>query len=247
MAKLIRGSGRRLTYTGRIPRSAFLAWTSTRDGHAAVSAAAARIRFSILGKERAARRRLWRQLSAAARDSALVAAARAEVESYIRRLSQLAYADGLPRVQVELHRLVVVPHALLNAAAYKGMSERLARHPALAGLDEGRALRDFLFLQVIQECDAAVLSARPSPKRPVDTGGGWVSVGVNRSFVWRELLNTPTWSGHHYVLELTRDPITRRVRKGVAEGIRTIEASLPALSVLERLEILRRASAVSWA
>ena len=44
-----------------------------------------------------------------------------------------------------------------------------------------------------------------------------------------------------YVVELTRDPITRAVRKKVVAAVERMAASLPSLSRVERNEILRRA------
>jgi hypothetical protein len=55
------------------------------------------------------------------------------------------------------------------------------------------------------------------------------------------MFDEPAWNGHHYVIELTRDPITRAVRKAIAARIERFEASLPALPRAERNEILRRA------
>ena len=69
-------------------------------------------------------------------------------------------------------------------------------------------------------------------------------MGVNSDFVWRVPFNAPAWAGHHYVLELTREPITRAVRKTVAERIHGFEQSLTSLSRIERNDILRRASGV---
>jgi len=67
-------------------------------------------------------------------------------------------------------------------------------------------------------------------------------VGLDGAFVWRlPLMNEPPWDGHHYILELTRDPITRAVRKAVVAAVQRVEASLPSLSRSERNEILRRA------
>jgi hypothetical protein len=70
-------------------------------------------------------------------------------------------------------------------------------------------------------------------------------VGRNGSFDWRlPVLNEPPWAGHHYLLELTREPITRAVRKAVAASMTAMEKALPALARLERNDILRRARPV---
>jgi hypothetical protein len=241
VAGWVRCSRGRPTYT-RITRAPFTAWADTPHGRAVVAAVAGQIRFSLLGKERAARRRLWRGLAGAARDERIAAVLQTEVDAYLGRLSQLAYGDGLPRSGVNLHRLVVVPRVLLNSAAYRSIQANLGAHPAIASLEGGDALRDFFFLRLIREIHTAIVQAEPSPKRPLAAGDDWISVGVNTNFVWRVPFNAPAWAGHHYVLELTRDPITRTLRKAVAQRISDYEASLPKLSKVERVEILRRAT-----
>jgi hypothetical protein len=232
----------RLIYTGRLGRAPFTEWIKTDEGQAAVNRAAARIRFSLLGKTRAAARRLWRQVTDMARDTAAAAVIEREVQEYLPRLGSLVFADGLPRTGVDLRRLVVVPNVLLNGGASAAISRKLKQEPAFASLDGGEALKEFFITAVVSEADAAVAGARPSPRSPLDADAGWTTVGVNRSFVWRvPVFQAPPWNGHHYVLELTREPITRAVRKAVAQRIEQFEASLPALSRTERGEILRRA------
>ena len=242
MAAWIRCSRGRLKYTGRITRAPFSAWTTTEEGRAAIDEAAGRIRFSFFGKRRSAGRRLWRQLVNAVRDDAIATAIAVETGSYMQRLSDLAYADGLPRGSATLRRLVVVPTVLLNGDTYTAIAKKLSVQPAFVALEGGDALRDFFITTLVGGMEAAIVGARPSPGRSLPAGNAWVSVGVNTEFVWRlPLFREPAWNGHHYVLELTRDPITRAVRKAVNARIQQFEASLPALARAERLEILRRA------
>src|SRR5947207_298830 len=148
----------RAWYTGGITRAPFVAWLAMPEGRAALDAAASQTRFAFLARARAARR-LWRRLAAAARDPDVIVMIQREMDAYLGRLQEFAYADGLPR-----------------------------------------------------------------------------------AFVWRlPLMNEPPWDGHHYVMELTRDPITRAMRKAVVAAVAGIQASLPSLSRTERNEILRRA------
>jgi hypothetical protein len=231
----------RACYTGRITRAPFGAWLATPGGQATLDQAAAQVRFAFLARARAARR-LWRQLATAARDPGVVATIQGEMDAYLGRLREFAYADGLPRVSVDLHRLVVVPRVLINGAAYGAIAGKLRSERAFAPLDGDDALRDFFVRMLIQDLDAAIAGATPSPKRPLAVGREWIGVGLDDAFVWRlPLLNEPAWNGHHYVLELTREPITRAVRKAVVAAVARIEASLPSLSRLERNDILRRA------
>jgi hypothetical protein len=161
-----------LRYRGRVTRAPFSAWAASR-GRAAIQAAAAGIRFSVFGRERAARRRLWRALAAAARDERVVEAVDCEVNGYLTRLGALAYATGLPRVGAELRRLVVVPRVLVNGAAFAGLYDRFQSIPAVALLDGGKALREFFMLHLIVEIERALARLRPSPSRPVTAGEEW--------------------------------------------------------------------------
>jgi hypothetical protein len=241
MSTWVRYRRGRAWYAGRISRAPFVAWLAMPEGRATLDEAASRMRFAFLARARAARR-LWRQLAAAARDPDVVVAIQSEMDAYLGRLQEFAYAEGLPRVSVDLHRIVVVPRVLINGAAYCAIGKRMRSARAFASLDGGDALRDFFVVTLIHHLDGAIAGATPSPKRPLAIGNEWISVGLDGGFVWRlPLLSEPPWDGHHYVLELTRDPITRAVRKAVVAAVKRVEASLPALSRTERNEILRRA------
>jgi hypothetical protein len=242
MAAWVRYSRGRLQYAGRITRAPFAAWAQTGDGCAAIEKAARRIRFSLLGKRRSAARRLWRQLADAASDGPVAGAIGVEVQAYLDRLGELAFAEGLPRSGVDLRRLIVVPIVLLNGAACTAIASRLNQQVAWASLEGGDALKDFFITALIRQMETIVAAARPSTAVPIAVDAGWITVGLNTTFVWRvPVFHTPPWDGHHYVLELTRDPITRAVRKAVATKIAAFEASLVALSRTDRNEILRQA------
>src|SRR5438874_3885556 len=233
-----RGRGR---YSGAIGRSAFFAWLETPEGRATLDETASRRRCAFLARFRAARR-LWRRLSSVARDPRVVVAIQSEIDAYLGRLQQFAYAAALPQLSVDLHRIVVVPRVLINGAAYGAIARRLGAEHAFASLDGGDRLRDFFLRTLVGHLDEAVAGTMPSPKRPLPLGNEWISVGLDNAFVWRlPLLNEPPWDGHHYVLELTRDPITRAVQKKVVAAVERIEGHLPTLSRVDRNEILRRA------
>jgi hypothetical protein len=237
----VRNRRGRAVYTGGITRAPFFAWLATPEGRATLDEAASHVRFAFLARARAGRR-LWRRLAAAARDPHVIVTIQREMDAYLGRLQEFAYAEGLPRAMADLHRIVLVPRVLINAAAYGAIATRLRSERAFTSLDGGEAVRDFFVATLINHLDRAITSATPSPKRPLAVGKDWISVGLDGGFDWRlPLLNEPAWNGHHYILELTRAPITRAVRKAVVASVERIEASLPSLSRLERNEILRRA------
>ncbi len=228
-------------YGGAISRRPFVAWLGTQEGQAALDAAASRLRLTLFARSRAARL-LWRRLAAAARDPRVVVTIQSEIDAYLGRLQELAYAAALPQLSVDLHRIVVVPRVLINGAACGAIARRLHAERAFASVEAGDGLRDFFVTTLIGHLDGAIAGTMPSPKSPLAIGSEWISVGLDHAFVWRlPLLNEPPWDGHHYVLELTRDPITRAVRKKVAAAVERFDAWLPSLSRIDRNEILRRA------
>jgi hypothetical protein len=242
MGAWVRYSGGRAVYRGRISRGPFAAWARTDEGREVVARLCAHVRIPLLVEMRTVRR-LWRQLAAAASDEGVVNCVQSELDLYLERLQQFAYAEGLPRVGVDLHRLVVVPRVLVNGAVRGAIARRLKGEPAFAHVEGGDPIRELFVQTIVDHADAAVARCAPSLKRPLPAGRHWISVGVNGNFVWRvPMLQEPPWDGHHYVLELTRDPITRAVRKAVTAAIKQIEASLPSLSRVERNDILRRAA-----
>jgi hypothetical protein len=245
MNSWVRWSGGKLIYDGPTTRSPFTAWADTVSGRDAIAREAEGIRFALLGRSGAARRRLWRRVKRTARHPRIVAEVQREANVYLRRLGTLVFCDGLPRLSVELHRLVVVPAVLLNTAAYTSLAQRLDAQPAFRELDDDGALREFFVLALIDQLGAAVAAAGPSPARPLPAGREWTSVGINRSFVWRVPFEAPDWFGHQYVFELTRERVTRATRKLLEEKMRGLESSLESLSKAERADILRRAVAAA--
>jgi hypothetical protein len=245
MSACVRFSRDGLTYAG-ISRPPLDGWMRTAEGAATVDAVRPRLGFCLFGRTRAARRHLWKQLATAARDEAVVSAIQGELARYLPRLGDLAYCSGLPRLGVQLRRLVIVPCVLLNGDTYRSLERRLNQQPSFTALEGGRALREFFILQLIRGIEQAVGAARPSTKHPVAAGDGWLSVGMNTEFLWRlPMLEQPAWVGHHYMLEVTREPVTRAVKNEVGAAIEGLEASLPSLSRVERNEILRRARYVA--
>src|SRR5262249_19780418 len=163
-------------YTGRIARAAFTTWAESVRGRSALERVAARTRFSLFGRMWAARRRVWRQLTESAADDAVVVAVQHEVDAYLARLGTLGSAHELPRVVIDLRRLVVVPRLMANDEAYRKIESALHAQPAFGALDGGESLRDWLSLQIVEGIETAVAGAQPSPRRPLPAGNGWLTV-----------------------------------------------------------------------
>jgi hypothetical protein len=231
-------SNGRLEYRGRITREPFMRWTETKEGTAAIARVAAGIRFSLFGRSRAARRRIWRALEDASRVESLVAAVRTEAARYMEVLASLSYSDTLPRVHIALHRLVLVPRALIAGRARTQLFERLGEAPALAGLDV--SARIFFLEQLVKEMDAALQIGSPSPRRPIHAHDEWACVGVSKGLVWVD----PLWAGadgtgHVFMCELPRAGLSRRDRKAVEAAIAGMAASVSSLSARQRIAMVR--------
>ena len=231
----------RLAYRGRITREPFTRWTATKDGAAAVARVAAGIRFSLLGRSRAARRRIWRALEGASRVESVATAIGIEATRYMQVLASLSYAEALPRAHIALHRLVLVPRAMIAGRAQAALFER-AQAPALGDLDE--AVRIFFLNQLVVEMDAALQKASPSPRGPVQAHDEWACVGVSKGLVWVDPLWTgPDGTGHVFMYEFPRAGLPRRERNALEAAIEKMAASASSLSRAERAALVRAASA----
>ena len=236
----VRFSRGRVVYTGRIAHAQFSAWTESSGGQSVLANVVRQMRFALFGRMRAARRLVWRQLVRAAQTDTVVVALQREIDEYLRRLDTFAYARELPRVGVDLRRLVVVPRLFVNSDLHHRLHAALDVQPAFSAVEGGESLREWFVVTLIDGIEAAVAQARPSPERPLPAGEAWIAVGVNECFKWHVPLVGTGWRGHYYVLELRPVPITRAVRKATREAIAALEASLSSLAPAHRYEIVRQ-------
>src|SRR5574341_138710 len=109
MAWITRHKGT-LAYSGRLAcPSSFDIWAET-DGHAVVSELASEKWFSLLGKRRAAKKEIWRELQQLAERGLLADEIRSAVSAYTSRMADFALErSSLPRMSVDLRRVFVVP------------------------------------------------------------------------------------------------------------------------------------------
>jgi hypothetical protein len=231
----------RLVYSGRITRQPFTAWCATSAGRKAIAHVAAGIRFSLFGRARSAQRRVWRSLEDVSRSDAFAKALAAEPDRYLQTLADVCYADALPRVQVGVRRLVLAPRALVAGRAKADVFTRLERSPAIADLDD--LVRSFLLDQIVNEMDAALRGASPSPKRPVTARDGWVCVGARLGTIWLDpLWAGPDATGHVFMYEMPPQGLTRRDCKALEAAMEQLSGAAASLSRNARDVMLRSAS-----
>jgi hypothetical protein len=227
----------RLVYRERITREPFARWASSPDGVAAINDLARQMGLRMFGRVRA-RRRAWRALDAAVRTGATREAIHAEADHFTRAMSDLAYAAALPRAQVALRRVVLVPRSLIAARARDGVRRRIG--PMLAGVDE--AVCGFFCEQLLMEMDCAIERARPTPASPVFAREEWWCVGGDRQYLWVDpMWSGPGWSGHVLLYEFPQARLAARERKELERAIREIQQSVTTLSRPQREQVLRMA------
>jgi hypothetical protein len=236
-----RVAAQRLEYRGRITRDPFTRWTATKEGREAVQRRASTIRFSFFGRSRAAAGRLWRELDTAARSESLAQAIRLEAAQYMTHPAGLSYSIALPRAHVALHRLVMVPRALVVGRTRASLNERMRQNAALGACDPG--VRAFFLEQLVTEMDAALDKAGPSPRRPVQAHDQWACVGVARGLVWIDRLwSGPEATGHLFMYEFPREGLNRRERKALEAAIQALTEKVAPLPQGQRSEMLRLAA-----
>ena len=231
----------RVVVAGALTKEPFTAWAATRDGIAAIESVAKEIGFRLFGRKRAARARIWRELAAAAKSDDGRNALQAAADLYQRTISTLAYAQGLPRVVIDLRRLVLVPRTLVAGRARTAVSARLLQCGAFA--ERPTPERDFLFETALNQIDAALRSARPSVQRPVRAADEWVCIGADTRFAWvDQYWSGPGWCGHWFVFELPREPLSRANRKAVERAVEQLNGTLKTLSRERRQALVQLAA-----
>ncbi|HEY7441925.1 MAG TPA: hypothetical protein VH701_05865 [Vicinamibacterales bacterium] len=229
-----------LTYSGRLscPPS-FVHWTET-DGRAAVTEVASKRWFSILGKRRAARRAIWRELQQLAESGSLANEIHNDVAAYTSRMVEFALErTTLPRVSVDLRRMYVVPRATYNAWTYNFFTQRLASRREVAALKGGPEFLKYFCFELLSAADKALVESAPSVHHPLRAGMTWSIVGADSKLVWSVPFGRePDWRGHYYLCEMPADSLTRARRKQLATGVKTLEDGVSELSRLRKSAIL---------
>ena len=231
----------RLEYRGRINKQPFTEWCASNEGAAAIARAGKSIRFSLLGRTRAARRRLWRALETASRGQGFAAMVAGEGQRFAQAMADACYADALPRVHVAVGRLVLVPRALVDGKVRAAIFARLLHAPALSGIDE--AVQTFVLERLVIEMDAALMKASPAPRRPVLAAEGWCCMGVRLGTVWADPIWAGTYhAGHLFMYELRDRQLTRRDYKALDAAIEHMSGTVSTLSRTARDAMLRAAT-----
>ena len=232
----------RLRYRGGVTREPFDDWMASREGAAAVATAARAMRFAWLGRTRAAKRRIGRELRDGMTAAAVKSALAAEPDRHLAAWAALAYAPSLPRLHVALHRLVVVPRTMILARALPGVTGRLNALPEFAALDG--SFGTFMSHRVLCEMEDAIAAAKPSSRRPLAIRDGWVCVALDRTFMWIDaLLSGEEWLGHMMLFEMPARGLQRRERRELDAAIERLSAELPSLSRHQRSGLIRTATA----
>jgi hypothetical protein len=226
-------AGGRLRFRGRITQHPVLEWLGSEDGAAAVEAAARQIRFALLGRTRAARRRMRRDLWEAIDEPTARAVIAAECNRYLAAWAELSYAPSLPRLTIALHRLVVVPRTMILARTLSGVLVRLAACEGIAALPD--SFKAHLGRRIVGEMDDAVRRASPRPHRPVATHESWVCVALDSDFTWIDpMWSGPDWRGHAMMFEMPAAGLQRRERRELESAIEQLKQTLPNLSRQQR-------------
>jgi hypothetical protein len=231
----------RVVHSGQLSRDPFVAWTASSDGAAAIAAVAAGMRFKLLGKTRAARKQVWRELLDALRSAEGRSALQASADAYSRSLISLAYAQALPRTTVALHRLVLVPRALVAERARAAIAAQLDQRAALAA--RPAAQREFLYSTVMAQIDEGMRAARPTLQKPLQGHEGWGVIGADARFEWVDRYwSGDRWAGHWFLYELPRTGLSRADRKAIEAAVETMRSSVENLSRERRHALVKLAA-----
>ena len=230
----------RLRFRGRVTKQPIVEWLASEDGRRALEAAVRRTGFSLFGRARAAKRRMTGELWHALSSQSVREMIGGECERYVAASAELAYAPALPRLTVSLHRLVVIPRAMVLGRAGPRVMVRAAACSGMADVEETFA--QFFSRWILAGMNEAIQRARPSPRRPVHARESWALVAVDDGFVWVDpLWSGPGWRGHVVMYEMPSPQLDRRQRRALDAAIGELTRSLPNLSRLQRDSTVRLA------
>lgn len=231
----------RVSYSEQVSRDPFSGWIATVEGSAAIAAVAAGLGFRLLGKTRAARKQVWREVLLALRSAEGRAALQDSADFYSRCLISLAYAQALPRATVALHRLVLIPRALVAERARASISARLDQCAAFAARPP--AEREFLYTTVLGQVDVAMRNAKPTLQKPLRGQDGWVVIGADTRFEWVDRYwSGEGWTGHWFLYEMPRTRLSRADRAAVERAVETMRTSVDNLSRERRHALVKLAA-----
>jgi hypothetical protein len=232
-----------LRYAGVLrPPDRYHQWVNS-EGRATVQAAATRRWFTLFGAERAAARRLWKELRRLAEQPPLAEMIADEVSSYVQCWGKLAEnCASLPRLLPNLRRLVAVPRVLCQAETLERIRARSEHSPELCTLSGGPALRDFFCRELVNQMETVLASAPPTPRKPMVSHRQWLIVAADLSFVWGAQLGRDRIpSGHYFLYESKNGRLTWKNRRETAQACQTLQRQILGLTREERHEILRAA------
>jgi hypothetical protein len=231
--------GKTLEYVGKLAQAeGFEEWAETQ-GIALIEKIASEKGFSLLGKKRAAKKELWEELKEAVTSNALRDEINDEAKVYQLCLARIANeVKSLPKSNGS-NPVIAVPRVILNDAALMMVSHRLRNSDELNKLKGGDKQKEYFFNQLIRELDKALISARPSPKKPFPSEGDWLIVGFDRNFNWL----SKDWLGHYYLYK----PFQRGKldHKKVEKVLRGLSAFLGRMSADEKNKILQGTPVIS--
>jgi hypothetical protein len=223
----------------RTSREPVREWLTSSEGADALHCAAREVRFSLIGRARAARRRMTRALSDAVHSSSARTALAAGCAPFLGTWTQLAYAPALPRLALHGRRLVVVPRTMIVGRSLDPAAKRLAGAIGPSVPDDFTA---FLARWVLRAMDDAIRRAAPGPKYPLHAQESWACVHIDPDFLWVDpSVSGHAWRGHVMMSELPPGGLRRRDRHELAAAITELTTSLPGLTRLSRDGIVRMA------
>jgi len=224
----------------RTSRDPVREWLESSEGVEAIGSAAGAIRFSLLGRVRAARRRMARTLSDAIDSKATRKSLAAECEHFLATWAQIAYAPALPRIMLDGRRLVVVPRTMIARRSAGALSTRLG---AALGPSVPDGFKAFFARWILRAIDDAIRRAAPGPKRPVQAAESWSCVHVEPDFLWVDpSFSGEFWRGHVMMFELPHGGLRRGERRALVTAIAQLSASLPGLTRSARDGTVRTAA-----
>ncbi len=160
------------------------------------------LKFSVFGKKRIAKQNIVQQFSKMTARNELRAAIENEAKNYMTTIGDIAEfypANKLPKSN-GYPPVVIVPRLLLNAIAFKNVSENLLESHELLKVPNSALMKDKFIQQLVIELDKVLVEEPISIRKSFPCDKGWTIISSSKEYDWHG-----AFPGHYYLFK----PLTK--------------------------------------
>lgn len=231
---LIKVVGKTLEYTGKLTQAEGFEEWAMGAGKGAIESLASKYGFKILGKMRAAKKEIFKELQLAGKSSTLTASITKVTNRYVEWMEDLSN-NYSPLTEGHFpNQITALPCFYLDDAALVAVRTYLSNSAELARLKGGIELREYFFEELVKELRLNVPPINPSVKKPIKVSDTIDLIGIDLEYPWRDGKVT----GHYYLCNKRKG--TNNDRNKTEKNLSKPSAKLGSWSTQDKQNALKK-------